>query len=115
MPVGRLVLHVGHRDGDASLALLRRVIDRIEGPELHLRIILAEHFGDCRGQSGLTVIDVPDRANVHVRLAALEFFLGHRLFRSSARAIRKLKRNYRVTRPVALATTSSAIDAGASA
>ena len=77
MPVGRLVLHVRHRDGDAPFALFRRVVDRIEGPELYLRIILAEHLGDRRGQRGLAVIDVPDRPDIHVRLAAFELFLRH--------------------------------------
>jgi len=32
--VGRLVLDVGDGDGDASLALLGGVVDRVEGAEL---------------------------------------------------------------------------------
>src|SRR2546429_2744945 len=60
-----------------ALALFRRVVNGVKRPELHLRVMLAEHFGDRRRQSGLAMIDVPDRPDVHVRLAALEFLLGH--------------------------------------
>ena len=84
VPVGRLVLHVRHRDGDAPLALFRRVVDRIKGPELHLGVVLRQHLGDRRRQGRLAVIDVTDRPDIHVRLAALELFLRHRLSRSSA-------------------------------
>jgi hypothetical protein len=37
------------------------------------------------------VIDVPDRADIYVRLAALKFFLRHRLSYSSAAAIKTPK------------------------
>src|SRR2546429_3611662 len=36
-----------------------------------------QHLGDRGRQSGFAMIDVPDRPNVHMRLAALEFLLGH--------------------------------------
>src|SRR2546429_6124130 len=45
-----LVLHVRHRDGDPALALFRRVVNGVKRPELHLRVMLAEHFGDRRRQ-----------------------------------------------------------------
>jgi hypothetical protein len=80
MPVRRLVLHVRHRDRDPSLPFLRRVVDRIECPKLHLRIVLREHFGDCGRQRRLAVVNVADRPHVHVRLTALEFLLCHRVY-----------------------------------
>src|SRR5262249_10383338 len=48
----------------------------------HFRIVLAQHLGDRRRQRGLPMIDVPDRPNIHVRLAALEFLLRHFSFPS---------------------------------
>src|SRR5262249_8144701 len=36
------------------------------------------HLGDGRRQRGLAVVDVPDRSHVHVRLAAIKFFLCHK-------------------------------------
>ena len=77
MPLGRLVLDVRHRDGDAPRLLFRRVIDGIEAPELHFRIVFAQHARDRRGQGSLAMIDVPDRPDVDVRLAAIEFFFCH--------------------------------------
>src|SRR6202044_2981443 len=77
MPVGRLVLHVRHRDRDSARFFFRRVVDRIERAELVLRIVLGQYLGDRRRQRGLAVIDVPDRPDVHMRLAAVKFFLRH--------------------------------------
>ncbi len=77
MAVGRLVLHVRHRDGDAARLLFRRVVDRIEAPELVLRIVLGQHLGDRGCQRRLAVVDMPDGSDVDVRLATVEFFLCH--------------------------------------
>ena len=77
VPVGRLVLDVRHRDRDSAGLFFRRVVDRIERAELILRIVLGQHLGDRRRQRRLAVIDVPDRPDVHVRLAAVKFFLRH--------------------------------------
>src|SRR2546429_4372691 len=74
-----------------ALALFRRVVNGVKRPELHLRVMLAEHFGDRRRQSGLAMIDVPDRPDVHVRLAALEFLLGHFVFCSSVEFVGHLR------------------------
>src|SRR6185436_4917347 len=71
-----LVLDVGDRDGDPALALLGRDVDRIEGAVLGVAL-QREVLGDRRGQARLAVVDVADRADVHVRLAALELLLGH--------------------------------------
>src|SRR5690242_10318060 len=77
VPVRRLVLHVRHRNGDAPLPLFRRVVNRIKRPELLFRVVLRQHLGDRRRQRRLAMINVPDRPNVAMRLAALEFLLRH--------------------------------------
>ncbi len=71
-----LVLDVGDRDGDPALALLGRVVDRIEGAILGLAL-QGQVLGDRGGQTRLAVVDVADRPNVDVRLVALELLLGH--------------------------------------
>ena len=76
-----LVLDVGDGDGDAALALLGRVVDRVEGAVLGLAL-QAEVLGDGSGERRLAVVDVADRADVDVRLGALELLLGHVLFLS---------------------------------
>ena len=71
-----LVLDVGDGDGDPALALLGRVVDRVEGAVLGLAL-QGEVLGDRRGQARLAMVDVADRADVDVRLGALELLLGH--------------------------------------
>ena len=71
-----LVLDVGDRDGDPALALLGRVVDRVEGAVLGLAL-QGEVLGDRRGQARLAVVDVTDRADVDVRLGPLELLLRH--------------------------------------
>src|SRR5579872_772255 len=66
-----------HRDGDAAGLFLGRVVDGVETAELHLGIVLAQHLGDGRRQSGLAVIDVPDGPDIDVRLGTIKFFLCH--------------------------------------
>jgi len=41
---------------------------------------LRERLGDRGREGGLAMVDVTDGADVHVRLAAVEFLLGHRTF-----------------------------------
>src|SRR6187399_1517254 len=71
-----LVLDVGDGDGDPALALLRRVVDRVEGAVFGLAL-QGEVLGDRRGQARLAMVDVADRADIDVRLGALELLLGH--------------------------------------
>ena len=78
VPVLRLVLDVRGRDRDAARFFFRRVVDRIERAERHLRIVLRQHLRDCRRQRRLAVIDMPDRPDIDVRLAAVKFFFRHR-------------------------------------
>ena len=82
MPVRRRILDVAGRDGQdlgriaAALALrgLRDLVvgDRRLGPAARLR-----HHRQRRRQRRLAVVDVPDGADVAVRLLTIEFFLGH--------------------------------------
>src|SRR5439155_2079689 len=73
----RLVLDVRRVDRDAALALLGSVVDLSEALHLPAAAALREHARDCCGQRRLSVVDVPDRADVEVRLRALELLLGH--------------------------------------
>src|SRR6187200_911954 len=72
-----LVLDVGDGDGDAALTLFGGVVDRVERAVLRLAL-QGEVLGDGRGQAGLAMVDVADRADIDVRLGALELLLGHR-------------------------------------
>ena len=47
--------------------------------ELDVRIVLLQYLGDGRRQRRLAMIDVPDRPNVYVRLAAIKFLFRHNL------------------------------------
>ena len=77
VPVFGLVLHMRGRDRDAARFFFRRIIDRIERTEGHLRIVLRQHLRDGRRQGCLAVIDMPDRPDIDVRFAAVEFFFTH--------------------------------------
>ena len=71
-----LIFDVRGRNGDAALALFRRLVDVGEvdrGPAGRFR----QHLGDRRGQRRLAMVDVTDGADVHVRLVPLEFSLSH--------------------------------------
>jgi hypothetical protein len=70
-----LVLDVGDRDRDAALALLGRVVDRVERAVRRLALE-GQVLADGRGQAGLAVVDVADGADVDVRLGALELLLA---------------------------------------
>jgi hypothetical protein len=72
-----LVLDVRGVDRDAALPLLGRVVDRVEVAHRGVRALLGEHLRDRSGQRRLAVVDVTDRADIEMRLAALELLLGH--------------------------------------
>ena len=77
VPVVGLVLDVGGRDRDPALLLLGSVVDLLEA--LRLGAALGgERLGDRGRQRRLAVVDMTDRADVHMRLIALELLLGHR-------------------------------------
>jgi hypothetical protein len=59
------------RDRDAARLLLRRRVDLV------IRLELAEILRDRRRQRRLAVVNVTNRADVHMRLVALELRLRH--------------------------------------
>jgi hypothetical protein len=81
VPLGGLVFHVRHRDCDPACFFFRRIVDRIEAPELVLRIVLGQHLRDRRGQRRLAVIDVSDSPDIDVRLTTVKFFFCHTISR----------------------------------
>ena len=95
----RLILNVCRVDRDAALTLLRCLIDvRIV---LELRIaLLGENLRDRRRQRRLAVVNVTDRADVDMGLAAVKLFLCHLTIPPYS--------------PLFLATTASAIFLGTS-
>ncbi len=98
VPLGGLVLHVRHRNRDPARLLLRRVVDRVETAERHLRIVLAQHLRDRRRQGRLAVINVPDRPDVDVRLAAIKFLFRHRKAPDFRSGLEKLLPRFRAGR-----------------
>ena len=71
-----LVLDVRDRDRDAALALLRSLVDLVERREVR-HPLLGLALRDRGRQGRLPVVDVTDRADVDVRLRALELLLAH--------------------------------------
>ena len=71
-----LVLQVRDGDGDAALALFGGFVNLVKG-----RVIgqfgRGQHFGDGRRQGRFAVVDMPDRAHVHMRLGSLKLLLSH--------------------------------------
>src|SRR3954471_8302903 len=73
-----LVLDVRDRDRDASLALLRRLVDLVERREgVEVWILVVQNLGDRCRQRRLAMVDVTDGADVDVRLGPLELGLRH--------------------------------------
>src|SRR5207237_5407317 len=76
MTLGGRIFDVRRRDRNAALSLLGRLIDLIEGHE-RCCPFRRKDLGDGRRERGLAVVDVTDRADVHMRLAAIEFLFCH--------------------------------------
>jgi hypothetical protein len=70
------VFHVRGGDGDAARLLFRGTVDLVVRPELSA-VLLGHHLRQRRRQRRLAMVNVTNGANVHVRLVAFEFFLGH--------------------------------------
>ena len=71
-----LVLDVGSRDGDTTLALLGRLVNRVERRELRQPTI-RQRLRNRRRQRRLPMVDMTHRPNIHMRLVALELLLTH--------------------------------------
>ena len=83
--VGSLVLDVGGVDGDAARLLFGSRIDLVVALGFAAELG-RQHRGDGRRQRGLAVVNVTNRAHVHVRLRAGEFSFCHFLsFKEQAR------------------------------
>src|SRR5690606_8197725 len=71
-----VVLYVSGVDGDTTSLLFRSGVDLVE-----VDTSGTEHFGadasQSSGQSGFTVVNVTNGANVDVRFCTFEFFLSH--------------------------------------
>ena len=71
-----LIFDVRRRNGDAALALFRRLVDiRVAG--VGRSAGLGEDLGDRCGQRGLAMVDVTDGADVAVRLRPLKLSFRH--------------------------------------
>ena len=76
VPVRRLVLDVSRRNGDTAGTLLGRLVNlviRLKLGAAGLRHHLRDRCRQCR----LAVVNMADRANVHMRLGTIKLFLGH--------------------------------------
>ena len=80
----RRILDVRGRDRDAALPLLGSLVDLVE-LRLLRHALLGQHLREGGRQRRLAVVDVTDRAHIHVGLVALELLLRH--FLSSLVAI----------------------------
>ena len=74
--VSRLVLNVRSVDRDTTLFLLGSVVDGVERAELR-QTFLCQNGRDCSGKGGLTVVNVSDGTDVHMRFRTVEFFFCH--------------------------------------
>ena len=114
--VRRRVLHVRRRNRDPTLPLLRRIVDRIEAPEMHALVTLRQYLRDRCRQRRLPVVHVTNRPHVQVGLASIEFLFRHDEFvlLCSLSYGSMVVSNQLNQRPVTLATTSSPTLFGAS-
>src|SRR6266496_3390577 len=76
MTLLRRILHVRRVDRDPSRLLLRRVVDLVVCLRRR-QTLLRQHQRNRRRQRRLAVIHVPNRPDVHVRLAAIKLLLAH--------------------------------------
>ena len=72
-----LILDMRGRDGDAARLLFRRLVDLVVGRERR-PARLRQYLGDRRRQRRLAMIDMPNRADVAVRLCSCKLLFGHR-------------------------------------
>ena len=71
-----LVLNMGDRDRDTTLALLRCLINIFERCCFTARG-LSQDLGDSSSQCGLAMVDMAHGSHIHVRLSPLKLLFGH--------------------------------------
>ncbi len=74
--LGGLILEVPSIDRDAASLLFGRIVDIVELHRLIAELARAI-LGDSGAERRLSVVDVADRTDVHMRLVALELLFGH--------------------------------------
>ncbi len=71
-----LILDVGDRDRNATLALFGCLINIFERCCFTARG-LCQDLGDSSSQCGLTMVDMAHGSHIHVRLSPLKLLFGH--------------------------------------
>ena len=105
--VRRLVLDVRRGDRNAALPLLRSLVDLVESNRVATEL-LGLREGDRCGERRLPVVNVPDGADVHVRLCPVELLLCH----FSATSLRSVQVNGGVRTPEAPASSGRDLNPG---
>ena len=75
-----LVLHVRRRNRDATLLLLRRIVNLVVTPDFTVTVLLRHHLRQRRRQRRLAVINVTNRAYVYVRFCSFKLLFRHESF-----------------------------------
>jgi len=89
MPAFCLVLDVCDRNRNTTLTLFRGLVDHVERREwVHVWVFIVQHLCDSSSQRGLAMVNVPNGADVDVRLIPLKLGLRH-LRTPSVRAVRQ--------------------------
>ena len=76
MPLGSLILHVADVDGHASFLFFGGIVDGVKRPEFS-QPFLGQVFGDRGRQCGFSMIHMPNRPDIEMRLCPFKFFLSH--------------------------------------
>ena len=77
VPVFGLVFDVGGRNGDSALLFFRGGIDFVVSLDITASHFLRKDHCDRCGESGLSMVNVADRTDIHVRLGPFKLFFGH--------------------------------------
>jgi hypothetical protein len=72
-----LILDMANGDGNAAGALLGGVVDLVVGG-IFGSALHGQNLGNCGGEGSFAMVDMSNRADVDMRLGALEFLLGHK-------------------------------------
>ena len=70
------VFNVSSVNSDTTFLFFRSVVDLVERLSFR-KTSISKHLSDSSSKSSLTVVNVTDSTNVHVRLGTLEMFFCH--------------------------------------